>query len=165
VGRIGRSGLGLAALAASASLCVAALARAQSAVPQADPTQDSPPETEPAQDSQLLTKTGLIAGARIGYARGLGTASGSTSQSDVFPSAIPLELELFYELSREWLAGIYFSYGFVQPASQTDDEDPDAPAEDPPSTSWLKYGLELQYHTSRIDGFDPCCICKYPLKL
>jgi hypothetical protein len=76
---------------------------------------------------------GLNVGARTGYAIPLGDASEGNKLSDAVSGAIPLHLDVTYQITPTFNAGAYVGYGIGLKGDKAEDAD---------SVSTLAYGLQ-----------------------
>ena len=108
------------------------------------------PADAPAASASTSTDSGIpiSIGLRVGYALALGNVAKDSKMSDSFKGAIPFTLDALFRVTRAFRVGLYGSYALV---SLGDAAKRGADL----SGSWLKYGLELQYHISPEASMNP----------
>jgi hypothetical protein len=82
---------------------------------------------------------GITLALRAGYALAFGNAAKDVKMSDQYKGGVPLQLDALYRVSPAFHVGAYVSYAFI---SLGDKINPTGDL----SGSWLKYGLQLNYH-------------------
>ena len=106
------------------------------------------PADAPAASASTDSGIPISIGLRVGYALALGNAAKDSPMSDSFKGAIPFTLDALFRVTRAFRVGLYGSYAIV---SLGDAAKRGADL----SGSWLKYGLELQYHLSPEASMNP----------
>ena len=87
-------------------------------------------------------------GLRAGYALAFGNQAKDAPMSDFVKGAIPFTLDALFRVTRAFRVGLYGSYALMSLADK-------AKGGADVSGSWLKYGLELQYHLSPEASMNP----------